>query len=166
MKLYHSSNTKICEVDLSKCRPYKDFGQGFYLTDICEQAEQMAKRVARLYGGTPCVSTFSFDELAFSENKLKILSFDKPTREWALFVINNRNRKFLDTDSLLCNHDNKYDIVSGPVANDDIALLFRNFSRGLVDFDALVRGLEYKQLTTQFSFHSKQALALLNTAEE
>ena len=45
MILYHGSNIKIVEIDLSKCRPYKDFGCGFYLTDIRGQAEQMARRV-------------------------------------------------------------------------------------------------------------------------
>ncbi len=165
MKLFHGSNTAISKADLSMCRPYKDFGQGFYLTDIREQAEQMAKRVSRLYGGSPCVSVFVLDEAAFSENTLKILSFDKPSRDWALFVINNRNKKFMDIDDSLCNHDNKYDIVSGPVANDDIALLFRTFSSGLIDLDTLVSGLEYKQLTTQFSFHSEQALAFLRAVE-
>ena len=51
MKLYHGSNLDIKEIDLSKCRPYKDFGQGFYLTDLEDQAVKMARRVARLYGG-------------------------------------------------------------------------------------------------------------------
>lgn len=32
MKLYHGTNLDIKDIDLSKCRPYKDFGQGFYLT--------------------------------------------------------------------------------------------------------------------------------------
>ena len=51
MKLYHGSNMEIKEIDLLKCRPYKDFGKGFYLTTIKEQAEKMAIRVARIYGG-------------------------------------------------------------------------------------------------------------------
>lgn len=41
MKLYHGSNTQIQNINLSMCRPYKDFGTGFYLTDIKEQAERM-----------------------------------------------------------------------------------------------------------------------------
>ena len=45
MRLYHGSNLDIKEIDLSKCRPYKDFGQGFYLTDLEEQAVKMAKHV-------------------------------------------------------------------------------------------------------------------------
>ena len=32
MKLYHGSNVKIAIPDLSKSKPFKDFGQGFYLS--------------------------------------------------------------------------------------------------------------------------------------
>ena len=49
MILYHGSNVDIQNISLSACRPYKDFGRGFYLTDIPEQAERMAERVARQY---------------------------------------------------------------------------------------------------------------------
>ena len=49
MKLYHGSNIVIDQIDLSKCKPYKDFGQGFYLTEIKEQAEQMARRTSAIY---------------------------------------------------------------------------------------------------------------------
>jgi len=53
MILYHGSNTQIKHIDVNMCRPYKDFGQGFYLTTIKNQAIKMAKRVSRIYGGTP-----------------------------------------------------------------------------------------------------------------
>ena len=39
MRLYHGSNIAIDNINLAMCRPYKDFGQGFQLTDIEEQAE-------------------------------------------------------------------------------------------------------------------------------
>ena len=165
MILYHGSNIKVTEIDLSKCRPYKDFGQGFYLTDIREQAARMAGRVARLYGGSPQVSAFRIDEAAFIAGDIKILTFDKPSKDWALFVMNNRNKKFSDFGDSLCNQDNKYDIVTGPVANDDIVYLFRTFSRGLIDIDALIRGLEYKSLTTQYSFHTERVLKYLEPME-
>ena len=38
MKLYHGSNTSIERIDLNRSKPYKDFGKGFYLTTIREQA--------------------------------------------------------------------------------------------------------------------------------
>ncbi|MDR1065195.1 MAG: DUF3990 domain-containing protein [Oscillospiraceae bacterium] len=166
MTLYHGSNVQVDEIDLSKCRPYKDFGRGFYLTDIREQAMQMARRIARLYGGSPQVSAFSFDVSAFSSGDVRTLTFDKPGKDWALFVLNNRDKRFSDIGDTLCNQDNKYDIVSGPVANDDIAYLLRLFANRLIDIDALVSGLEYKSLTAQYSFHTERALKYLRCAEE
>lgn len=44
MKLYHGTNQDIEAIDLSLCMPNKDFGRGFYLTDIRKQAEYMAIR--------------------------------------------------------------------------------------------------------------------------
>jgi hypothetical protein len=156
----------VTKIDLLKCRPYKDFGQGFYLTDIPEQARKMAIRVARMYGGSPLVSAFSFDESKLDSDELNVLSFEAPCKEWALFVLNNRNKKYSNFSDTLCNQDNKYDIVYGPIANDDIVLLYRIFNRGLIDIDALIKGLEYKELTSQYSFHTQEALKYLTPTED
>ena len=43
MRLYHGSNMAFREVDLSFCRPNKDFGQGFYLATDRIAAERMAR---------------------------------------------------------------------------------------------------------------------------
>lgn len=48
MILYHGSNTEIMEIDLSKCRPYKDFGSDFYLTAFKEQAVSHLRKVGAL----------------------------------------------------------------------------------------------------------------------
>jgi len=40
MRLYHGSNTDIKEINLAMCHPYKDFGQGFYLTVMKEQGRK------------------------------------------------------------------------------------------------------------------------------
>ena len=56
MRLYYGSNIVIDNINLAMCRPYKDFGQGFYLTDIEEQAQKMAARVARIYGKMPIIN--------------------------------------------------------------------------------------------------------------
>lgn len=79
MILYHGSNMKIEEIDLNKCRPFKDFGQGFYCTAIREQAELMAKRVARIYGGNPEITIFEFDESIFNDRKINSKTFKNPS---------------------------------------------------------------------------------------
>ena len=90
MKLYHGSNIIIEQIDLSKCKPYKDFGQGFYLTEIKEQAEQMAKRTSAIYGREAVVTEFEFNETALKT--LSVKTFEEPNEEWALFVMANRRR--------------------------------------------------------------------------
>lgn len=152
MKLYHGSNTIIEQIDLSKCKPYKDFGQGFYLTAIKEQAEQMARRTSAIYGGEPVVTEFEFDETAL--NVLSVKTFEEPSEEWALFVMANRSRNHLQPT-------HGFDIVIGPVADDTIATLFRNFDDGIIDLPMLVNGLKYKKVSSQYLFHSVEAIKYL-----
>lgn len=162
MKLYHGSNVKIDSINLAMCRPYKDFGKGFYLTDMKEQAEKMAARVARIYGGFPVVSTFEIDDNFREFPEVRIMDFGVQTsEEWAKFVMNNRNRAFADEKNVLCNQDNKYDIVIGPVADDNMALLFRQYENEIIDFEILLKGLIYKRTSSQYSFHTEKGIRLL-----
>lgn len=154
MRLYHGSNIIIEQINLSKCRPYKDFGQGFYLAAIKEQAEQMARRTSAIYGGEPIVTEFEFDESALSFLSVKM--FKDPSEEWALFVMANRSRKNVQPT-----HD--FDIVIGPVADDTIATLFRNFDDGIIDLPMLVQGLKYKKVSSQYLFHSAEAIKYLHS---
>ena len=167
MRLYHGSNVDIKEINLAMCRPYKDFGQGFYHTEIREQAENIARRVAMLYGGEAILNQYDLDEKSLMGKDLKIKNFGvKTSEEWARFVKNNRNRKFTDVSSPESNIDNKYDIVIGPIANDAMAVLFRQYENGMIDFDTMLKGMEYKETTNQYSFHTDRAIQLLNKVEE
>lgn len=162
MRLYHGTNLDIHTIDLEKCRPYKDFGRGFYLTEFKDQAIKMAKRVSRIYGGTPVVNVYDLSEGYRDNCDLKVRAFDNgPDKDWARFVMNNRNRDFTDTESSDCNLDLKYDIVIGPIANDDMAMLFRQFQYGLIPYDTLVSGLTYREVTNQYSFHTEKSIQLL-----
>lgn len=155
MKLYHGSNTQIRQIDLARCKPYKDFGQGFYLTEIEEQAEKMARRTTAIYSGEPVVSTFEFDETSASIDKLlTIKRFTEPNEEWALFVMKNRSRKSKQPV-------HNYDIVIGPVADDAMATLFRNFDDGIISLPMLIDGLQYKKFSSQYFFHSTRAIQYL-----
>jgi hypothetical protein len=162
MILYHGSNTEIEKIDLAKCKPFKDFGCGFYTTAMREQAVSMAKRTVRIYKeGKPCITEYSLDDAALQTETLKIKKFDKPSNEWAKFVINNRNDQFKDISSLNCNTDNKYDIVIGPVANDDITALIDVYLSGILSDEALTKELTFRDLSIQYSFHSTQAIKYL-----
>ena len=165
MRLYHGSNTDIKEINLAMCRPYKDFGQGFYLTVMKEQAEKMANRTARIYGGFPVLNVYEIDDDFMQMKGLNIRNFGTETSaEWARFVRNNRSKKFADFSNPECNFDNKYDIVIGPIADDDMVLLFRQYENGMITFENMLSGMVYKGTTNQYSFHTQKAVSLLRRA--
>ena len=162
MILYHGSNTSIDEIDLEKCRPNKDFGQGFYTTSIFDQALKMARRVAKRFGGTPCVTSFQFDENILSSSDLSIKRFITPDVNWAMFVMHNRSGEINpNSDFIYNNLDGRYDIVIGPVANDDLSLIFRLFERRIINLDMLIQEMKLRKLTNQYSFHTPSAISFL-----
>ncbi len=151
MILYHGSNQPIHEIRLSEGKKYKDFGQGFYTTHIKEQAVYWSRRIAERFGGVPVVTEFEFDLQSAVSAGLKVKQFEKPDREWALFVMANRRQ-----DGNEFHHD--YDIVIGPVADDRMARLFGLYDMEIIDLDAVVAGLIYKDLNSQYFFATEQSL--------
>ena len=159
MILFHGSNTEVSRIDLTKCTKYKDFGQGFYMTSIKQQACEWAIKVTRRFNfGKPTLNIFDFDD---KNGSLKSIVFTEPDEKWATFVINNRNREFSDHSDVLSNHDNKYDFVHGLVANDDISAVLNAFLIGVLPISEISRALIYKQLNDQYSFHTPKALSHL-----
>ncbi|MDE7360047.1 MAG: DUF3990 domain-containing protein [Lachnospiraceae bacterium] len=162
MILYHGTNLDIQSINLALCRPYKDFGKGFYTTELLEQARKMANRVARIYGGTPIVNVYETPDDLLKRNELNIMDFGNvPSKNWALFVMNNRNKSFVDYGNRDCNFDCKYDIVSGPIADDDMTVLFRQYQNNMISLDMLINGMTYKKTTSQYSFHTERAVKFL-----
>ena len=154
MILYHGSNMAIDRIDLGKCRPYKDFGKGFDLTDIRHQAERMAARTVKMFRGVPTLTAFEFDFGNAVKVGLKIKTFNSPDEEWARFVMSNR-----DINVPQPCHD--YDIVIGPVADDTIARLLRMFTENFISEEQLVKELTFSQVTSQYFFHTEAAIKML-----
>lgn len=46
-------------------------------------------------------------------------------------------------------------------ANDDMAVLFRQYENGLITFANMVNGMIYKKTTNQYSFHTEKAISFL-----
>ena len=153
MKLYHGTNMDFDRIDVTKSKAYKDFGQGFYLTDIRSQAEDWAKKKTEIFGGTPVLQEYEFDESILDSSELNVLVFKLPTEEWATFIHKNRSRK------ACFRHD--YDIVVGPIADDGVAYLIGRYDEGTLTITDLVRELEYKKLNHQYFFGTEKAIKLL-----
>ena len=155
MILYHGSNVDIESIDLSRSSVGKDFGCGFYLTANKQQAERMGNRRARLYGGEMVVSSFGFDEKAAREAGMRIKDFESYSKEWADFVLANRKN---DTRTQI--HD--FDIVHGPIANDDVGYQIRRLLAGMITIETFLEELKYKEgITYQYFFATERSVQFL-----
>ena len=154
MILYHGTNIDFKEIDLTKSNFFKDFGRGFYLTDIRLQAIELSQKRTARDGGTPIVQEYEFDENILCDTTLKVRSFEGPTAEWAEFIYNNRSRR-----RPLFRHD--YDIVIGPIADDGVAYLLNRYEEGSFTIEELARELKYRQLNNQYYFGTYRSISLL-----
>lgn len=154
MILYHGTNAVFDEIDLTKSKPNKDFGQGFYLSREYTQAMDMAKiKVEQLESGVPTVITFEADETKMLS--LKVLRFDDYSEEWAKFILLNRNNA-----SRQPAHD--YDIVIGPIANDRVGVQLWKYENQSIDLPTLVHNLRnMKGITFQYFFGTENAIKIL-----
>lgn len=155
MTIYHGSNMDIERIDLNLCLPDKDFGRGFYLTDIEEQARKMAERRTRITGtGTPIVSRYTFDESLLNGTELNVKVFAEPCREWAQFVMSNR-------EASRTGFQHEYDIVIGPVADDGVAYQLERYAREMITLETLVEELTYRKLNRQYFFGTELSISKL-----
>jgi hypothetical protein len=154
MILYHGTNTEFDVIDLSKSKPNKDFGQGFYLSTDYDQAMAMAQtKIEQLGYGYPIVLAFEVDESLFK--KLSFKEYDGYSEEWAEFILLNRRNKTTKPA-------HNFDIVFGPIANDRVGVQLWKYEIQSIDLPTLVNNLRHmKGITYQYFFGTEKAIKLL-----
>ena len=154
--VYHGSYAKIDEIHLDFCQKGRDFGRGFYATKIRSQAEQWAVRKGKWRNTQGAVTEFDLHEELILIYKLKVLKFEGYTNEWLDFVVLNR-------DNTSNQQAHGYDIVEGPVADDEIATRITDYINGSVTKEQFLSGLTYKSPTHQICFCTARSLRVLIT---
>ena len=149
MILYHGSFLEIANPDLIHSRHDVDFGRGFYVTPLYEQAAKWCGKFKRR-GKDAIISRYKDDESR--EAELKTLKFDSYSDEWLDFILNCRRGKD-STD---------YDLVVGGVANDKVFNTVELFFDGLIDKAEALKRLRYEKPNRQICFRTEKALSLLH----
>ncbi|GHT57082.1 hypothetical protein AGMMS49982_24110 [Bacteroidia bacterium] len=152
MKVYHGSYILIDKIDLAKCKPRKDFGRGFYVTNIFEQADFWAKRIGKDNDTEGFVTEFDFDEDAFEDSDLQVLRFDEYSEAWLDFVVSNRKKGSKAHD---------FDIVEGPVADDDITQRIDDYLDGIISKTDFLEELKFHRPTHQIALCTIESLQML-----
>lgn len=142
MILYHGSKEVVEYPEIRKARFNKDFYFGFYCTNIEKQAERWAIR----YGKKGYINKYEYTE----NQRLNILKFDKMTEEWLDFIISCRKGQA-----------HQYDIVEGPMADDQIWNFVEGFIAGRVSRAAFWELVKFNYPTHQIVFCTEKALKTL-----
>ena len=125
--IYHGSNVAVPNPKILINGYYKDFGYGFYCTNLEKH------------------------NFAYTENKnLKFLCFNEMTEAWLEFVVACRRGK---------EHD--YDIVEGPMADDQIWDYVEDYIAGKISKAAFWELVKFKYPTHQIVFCTEAALSTL-----
>ena len=141
MKLYHGGYCKVENPKIFKGKFPKDFGTGFYCTELDDQAIRWARRY-----DTAVVSVFEY----IPDENLKILMFKEMTEEWLDFVVRCRSGK-----------SHKFDVIIGAMANDQIFNYISDFINHIITREQFWALAKFKYPTHQICFCTKKALNCL-----
>lgn len=141
--VYHGSNVAVSCPRIMINGHYKDFGYGFY----CTRIEKQAKRWAISRRGDSVVSHYTYTE----NPNLKMLIFDQMTEKWLDFVANCR-----------LGIEHSFDIVEGPMADDQIWDYVESFIAGEISRAAFWELVKFKYPTHQIAFCTQAALQTLH----
>jgi len=149
MIVYHGSSEVVCQPDTLHSYRALDFGKGFYVTTVREQAERWARRKADLFGGTPVVSRYRMrDDLS----QFRIKRFPDDLMEWIEFVCDCRDGKPTYQ---------QYDIIIGKVANDKVFRVVDMYHSGIWDKERALQEIRAYPNYDQIAFITQSAIDAL-----
>ena len=157
MRLYHGSTVEVRRPSLHYGRKHTDFGKGFYTTTLAEQAEHWAKiKKDREKAAKAVVSVYEIDDALLANPALRIREFHGVDEAWLNFVVGCRKKNAVTHD---------FDLVFGPVANDNVFLTVNLYETGALDAPAAIAQLKAYKTYDQLSFHTQRVITALRFVE-
>lgn len=144
--VYHGTAFDFKNIDLSKSKNKRDFGKGFYTTTIQVQAEAWAKNIA-LRNASEKAYVYVY-EFTFND-ELNCKTFSGLTEDWLEFIKQNR---------ALGGVQHQYDVVIGPVADDNTMLTVNRYMNGTYTAKEALERLAYFKVNDQLCLNTEKAL--------
>ena len=157
MNLYHGSTVAVEMPQIIRSAIGRDFGFGFYTTDIKEQAERWALRRKRtaLRNGIAdvqaIVSVYEIDLDAAGKN-LSFKDYPEASMDWLELILSCRSDR---------NFTNPYDVVTGKIANDSVGEIVSYVLAGIMRKEDAIERLKFQQINNQLAFCSERSLSFL-----
>lgn len=142
--LYHGSTVVVDHPLVNIGRRDLDFGPGFYLTPLKEQAAKWATRIQMIRRKQDAiVNSYQY----IQPKNCKILRFDAYNKEWLDFIVDSRAGK---------QPWKNYDIVEGGVADDRVIDSVEAYINGYADVEHTLSKLIYHKPNYQICILSQE----------
>ena len=138
IEVFHGSYAKVDKPDLSFSRKTLDFGSGFYITPVREQAVSWAMRWLRR-NRPAIVNRYIFHDELLPGLGVRVKDFPAYDREWLRFVADNRAGI----------QQNLYDVIRGGIANDKVFNTLELFFAKLISEDEALDRLKFEKPNQQ-----------------
>lgn len=154
MKLYHGGIKAVKKPKILSPDRIGDFGIGFYTTSSREQAGRFVQnKAAREKQNSGFISIYEVPDDFLQNAMLKIDLFEHADERWVDFVLKNR---------LSVDFEHDFDIIKGPVANDQVYASFALYEGDIITKTELLERLKTRRLVDQILFHTEKSLLVLN----
>lgn len=148
MIVYHGSTAIVEKPDVEHSFRNLDFGKGFYVTTMQQQAEKWAKRKANLDDAAKAiVNVYDLDEDILQQ--LNCRTFSDNLSEWLDFVCACRDGK---------DDYNAFDVIIGKVADDQVYRVVNMYFRGFWDKSRAIEEMKVYPNYDQIAFIHQHAI--------
>ena len=144
MEVYHASTVVVDSPDTTHSRDFLDFGPGFYVTTLQDQAVKYGARFINR-GKNAILNIY---ELADDLSKWKVITFKQYDEAWLDFVTECRQGRVVGN----------YDVIIGGIANDKVFRTIDLYFAGDISKDECLRKLVFEKPNNQICIRSQQVL--------
>lgn len=156
MIVYHGSNVTVQKPRIITSEIGRDFGFGFYTTEIKDQAIRWAHRKALIAAKTGVPSIAVLNEFEFDYDQsciaLKVMKFETPSLAWLDMILHCR------TDA---QYRHNYDIVIGKIADDNVGETVSFVMNGIMRKEDAIERLKFQKINNQVCFNTEESLQYL-----
>ncbi len=147
MIVYHGSSIAVKSPDILHSYRPLDFGKGFYVTSVWEQAERWAYRKADLLDSDKAI--VSIYEMQDKTDGLRVKTFDPDLEEWLDFVCDCRDGG---------NEYQQFDLIYGKVANDRVFRVVDMYHSGIWEKERALKEIKVYPTYDQIAFITQKAI--------
>ena len=146
MRVYHDSSVVVEHPLVHVGRRGLDFGLGFYVTDIRQQAVAWADRMARVSNVHGIVNSYELD-MERVRREFSCKTFLEYDEQWLQFIVENR---------LGMNNGMAFDLVEGGVADDRVIDTVEAYMAGMMPLEIALRNLAMHRPNNQICIRNQR----------